>query len=369
MKIGFDAKWFFSGNPSGKVVVRNILKQLLIKYPEHNYYIFLKSKEKHLVFPYKAPNIHLVYVWGKPNLISNVLMIPLRTLFLKLDVCLFQYSAPPISFFKRIVYLHDVIFEDSPQYFSLWERIYYFPLRLLAWRAHRILTVSESEKKRIILHEYGRKDNVDVISNGVDSKFQPRELHKKDVLQKTKAEYKLPEQFLLYLGRLNERKNLKNLLRAISFLQNKTIPLILAGTFQWKTFDLPKEICDIGIKDRVFLPGFIKDELISPLYSLATIFCYVSYDEGFGLPPLEAMASGVPVVVANTGSLPEICAEAGNYVDPHNPQEIANMIDNLLVDEDLYRRKKEIGMQRANKFTWQKSAESLYRCIENTIRK
>src|SRR5271157_2741466 len=97
MRIGFDAKWFFSGNPSGRVVVRNILAHLLSRHPEHDFYVFLKSSEKDLPFPHVAPNIHLVYVWGKISLISNVFVIPLRALFMNLDTCLFQFSSPPVS--------------------------------------------------------------------------------------------------------------------------------------------------------------------------------------------------------------------------------------------------------------------------------
>jgi glycosyltransferase involved in cell wall biosynthesis len=368
MRIGFDAKWFYSGNPSGRVVVRNILAHLPYKHPEHDFYIFLKSSEKDLPFPHTAPNIHLVYVWGKMSLISNVLAIPIKALFLKLDVCIFQYSAPPISFFKRIVYLHDVIFEDSPEYFSLWERLYYSPLRMLARQAHRIITVSESEKNRIILHKYGYKKNIDVVCNGVDPKYQPKEFQNKALLEITGFEYKLPEKYLLYVGRLNERKNIKNLLKAIPLLQDRSIKLVLGGSCQWKMFDLPLMIRTLNIEERVLLPGFIQDELLAPLFSLAMLFCYISFDEGFGIPPLEAMASGVPVVVANTGSLPEICAEAGNYVDPHNPADVAKMIDTLLSSKALYDSKRLAGMARAKFFSWERSAEDILNSIVTTVK-
>ena len=185
MKIGFDAKWFFTGNPSGRVVVKNMLKQLLSNYPEHDFYIFLKSNEKHLHFPYMAPNIHLVYVWGKINLLSNTIIIPIKSIFLKLDIFLFQYSAPPISSFKRVVYIYDVIFEDSPEFFSFWERLYFSPLKFLARRTNRICTISGSEKKRIVQHNYGSEAKVDVVYLGVDSQYKPKELQSLELLEKT----------------------------------------------------------------------------------------------------------------------------------------------------------------------------------------
>lgn len=367
MKIGFDAKWFFSGNPSGRVVVRNILAHLLTKHPEHDFYIFLKRSEKHIHFPYVGSNIHLVYVWGNMSLISNTLAIPLQSLFLHIDVCLFQFSGPPVSFFKRVLYIYDAIFEDHPELFSLRERIYYSPLKFLAKRAHRICTLSESEKTRMVKHEYGHKSKIDVVYCGVAGKYKERSLHDPALLDKARKKYKLPDRFLLYVGRLNQRKNLNNLLKAIPLLQDKKIMLVLGGSYQWKMFDLPSVIASLGIMDRVLLTGFILDDLLAPVLSLAELFCYVSYDEGFGMPPVEAMASGVPVVVANTGSLPEICADAGNYVDPHRPESIAKMVDDLLLNKNLYKEKRLTGIARAKCFTWERSAETLLNSIKTSF--
>jgi glycosyltransferase involved in cell wall biosynthesis len=369
MKIGFDAKWFFTGNPSGRVVVRNVIRYLPPKHPEHDFYIFLKSTEKRLIFPYKAPNVHLIYVWGKISLFSNIIFIPLKAHFLALDVCLFQYSAPPLSFFKRIVYIYDIIFEDSPQYFSIWERIYFAPLRFLARRSHRICTISESEKRRMVRHRYGTDDKIDAVHLGVDPIYKPRDQHPLDGLENTKREYSLPDEYMLYVGRLNERKNLLNLLKAISLLKHAEIPLVLAGSYQWKMFNLPAIINDLKLKERIICTGFVKDEYLPFLYSMSKIFCYVSFDEGFGFPPLEAMASGVPVVVANTGSLPEICMEAGNFVDPHDAADIARMIDRLLDDKVLYEKKREMGIQRAKEFDWERTAERLFESMLKAVDK
>ena len=153
---------------------------------------------------------------------------------------------------------------------------------------------------------------------------------------------------------------------SITLLKNKNIKLVLAGSYQWKMFNLPEMIKMHHLEERIILTGYVNDELLAPLYSLATLFCYISYDEGFGFPPLEAMASGVPVVVANTGSLPEICAEAGNYVDPHDPGAVAKSIDRLLENEVLYSGKKAAGILRSKHFSWENSARDLMASLMKT---
>jgi glycosyltransferase involved in cell wall biosynthesis len=146
-------------------------------------------------------------------------------------------------------------------------------------------------------------------------------------------------------------------------LKNQEIPIVIVGSKDWKILDIDKLIDDLGINKRVIFSGFVLDNILPVIYSLATIFCFPSYAEGFGLPALEAMASGVPVVVSNTTSLPEICGDAGNYVNPNDPQDIAAMIDLLLKDNQLYNYKRSKGLERAKHFTWENSAKKLLECI------
>jgi glycosyltransferase involved in cell wall biosynthesis len=287
---------------------------------------------------------------------------------LGLNICVFQYNSPFLSSCKRIVFIYDVIFKTSPQFFTIWERLYFYPIKFLSKRAEKVCTISESEKKRIANLKFSSINKIDVVYCGVSNQYVPKSQLNPVFLQSTKEKYKLPQNYILYVGRLNERKNISNLLIGFSLIKNKSISLVLGGTYDWKMFNIYKKVKDLLLEDRVVLTGFIDDAYLPAVYSLAKIFCYVSYDEGFGLPPLEAMASGIPVVVGNTGSLPEICGEAGNYVDPHNPRDIADMIDKILDEHDIYKKKKEIGLEIAERFTWQKSAETLFRCIETTFK-
>lgn len=367
MKIGIDAKWFYTGNPSGRVVVRNLIKHLVELETGHDLYLFLNHREKDNIFPYTNSRVHLIYVWAGNNQLSNLFILPILASRLKLDVVVYQYFSPLWSHAKRIAFIHDIIFITHPKFFTLTERVYLNSMRVLGRLAHRICTVSENERKRIEHCGLSSFEKIDVVHNGVNEIYRPLILHDVNRVAEVKSKYALPREFLLYVGRLNERKNIRNLLRAIPLLKTTSIPLVMVGTYDWKMFDLEEEINRLDIADRVIRTGYVADEDLPVLFALAKIFCFISFEEGFGLPALEAMASGVPVVVANTSSLPEVCGEAGNYADPHDPDSIATVIGQLLDDCELFEVKRMLGLERAALFTWRKSAEALMRSIQKTV--
>jgi glycosyltransferase involved in cell wall biosynthesis len=359
MKIGIDAKWFFSGNPSGKVVVRNLLEELLKISGHHQIFVFLKKEEKESVFPLNYPNITLVYVWGKNNQISNLYFVRKTAKKLKLDVILCFYFSPIFTKIKRIVFVFDTIYISNPEYFTLTERIYFSTIKFLASKADMVLTISKTEKTRLLKHGFNSENKIDVIYLGVQNRYKPLKNHPKEEITRVQNKFDLPERFILYVGRINPRKNFFNLLRAITFIKDKEIKLVLAGQYDGKSNNLHDIIEEQGLEGKVVLLGYVDDNDLPTLYSLATVFCYVSHDEGFGLPPLESLASGVPVVIANTGSLPEVCGDAGVYCDPNNPSDIAQKIDSLLSDSSLYEYKKNKGIEAVKEFNWSKSAKKL----------
>jgi len=368
MRIGIDAKWFFNGNPSGRVVVKNLLEKLIELNTDNEIYVILNKKDIKEPFPFQKNKIKLIYVWGGVNLLSNIIIVPFVLLRYKLDVCVFQYFAPLFGKYKKIVFIHDIIFKTNPEYFTLKERIYFSPMKFLAKHSDGIVTVSESEKKRIIKHKFlGNKTRIQVVHNGVDKKFKPKEyLNPKD-LEQLKVKYNLPERFLLYVGRLNERKNILNLLKAVRILNDKEIKLVLCGNYDWKMFNLPQMINELDLGKRVTLLGYVNDEELPLLYSLASIFCYVSYEEGFGLPPLEAMASGIPVVVSNINSLIEVCGDTGYYCNPNDPKDIAEIIDMVLTNKELRELKIRNGLERSKNFNWENSTKTLLQFFEQVI--
>jgi glycosyltransferase involved in cell wall biosynthesis len=367
MRIGFDAKWFFDGNPSGKVVVRNLIKELTQNINDDNYfYIFLDKRNKGLEFPYKSKKIKIIYVWAGINALSNIFVLPLLAIKYNIDVFLFQYFTPFFGKFKKIVYIHDCIFKSHPEYFSFLEKIYYLPIKPLSYFADNVITVSNSEKERLIKYSFAKDpSHISVVYNGYSSVFKTIEHFDSTLVQKTVTKFNLPGKYLLYVGRLNQRKNILNLIKSINMLHDKDIKLVIVGKPQQKMFNLSSAIKNLGISDRIILLNYVEDSLLPIVYGLATIFCYVSFQEGFGLPPLEAMAAGVPVIVSNTSSLPEICGHAGTYCNPFDSKDIANKIDTLLEDKNVYLEKKRLGFSIASQFKWEKAAKDILNIMNN----
>ncbi|MBS1505292.1 MAG: glycosyltransferase family 4 protein [Bacteroidetes bacterium] len=368
MRIGIDAKWYFEGPPSGRRVVRCLTDALIALDDKNEYFILLNSKHKNRKFPGSTrKNVTCCYVWAGNNLLSNVFVLPYFSSKHKLDVVLYQNFVSPFDSAKRIAYIHDVLFLSNPEFYTAYERLYFSPLKFLTKRSDRIITVSEEEKRRLLKYGYGNESTkIDVAYHGVDPTFKPIEEYSRETLNQIKVKYNLPEEFLLFVGRLNLRKNIDNLLRAIPHLKNKNIPLVIVGADNWKKSNHIEIIKILGIENRIVFTGAIYDEL-PIVYAMAKIFCFPSFAESFGLPPLEAMASGVPIVVSNTTALPEICGDAGTYVTPDKPEEIANEIDALLADSERqleYRRK---GVERAKKFTWEEAAKAVLKSFSSTF--
>lgn len=367
MKIGIDSKWLFSGNPSGRVVVNNLLKELINLNKDHELYIFLKNKERHLKFPYSNAKVKLVYIWGNNNLVSNLFIMPFYLRKYKIDLGLFFYFAPLFSYSKKIVFVFDAIFKSNPEYFSLLELIYFAPIRYLAKHSDLILTISKSEKRRLLKYNFGKNKNIDVIYMGIDKCFQSKANFTSSEILRVTHKYNLPDKYIFYVGRINLRKNIPNLLKAISLLSDKSIKLVIAGKIDWKNIDLKKLISEYEIGEKVIEIGFVEDIDLPIIYSLAKIFCYVSFDEGFGLPPIESLASQVPVVVAKAGSLPEICGEAGLYCNPFDPKDISEKIDYLLSNNNLYEEKKKLGVEIVSNFNWELSANAVLNTFDKVM--
>ncbi|WP_042500663.1 glycosyltransferase family 4 protein [Algibacter lectus] len=281
MKIGIDAKWFFNGPPSGRVVIKELLKELLSdNYKADEFYVFLNKADKGLEFPYQQDNIKLVYISSFNNLISNAIILPRHSKKHKLDIVLFQ-NFGTFSKIKNVVYIHDLLYLDFPQYYSFKERLYLSLLKPLAKRANVIVTISETERRRIMKHKLGT-NNVYFVYHGVDAKFKPLKAHDKFQIETFKKKYNLPDQFILYLGRLNIRKNITNLITAMQFVD---IPLVIVGENNHKSENLSTTINTLSLNDKIIFTGYIEENELPLSYALATIFCFPSYAEGFGLPP------------------------------------------------------------------------------------
>ena len=230
-----------------------------------------------------------------------------------------------------------------------------------------IITDSESSKKDIYKITGFDQQNIHVIYLAPDEKFK---VLKKEKLNQTAKKYNLPQNYILYVGDLNWNKNLPGLIKAFSGLKERDYYLVIVGkAFLNKNLaeriTLVKLIKKLNLYKRVKFLGFISTQELAVIYNLAKVYCQPSFYEGFGLPVLEAMACGCPVVSSDTSSLPEIAGEAALLVKPRT-EEIAKGLEKVIQSEKLQKKLKEEGLLQAKKFSWQKTASQTLEIYRKT---
>jgi glycosyltransferase involved in cell wall biosynthesis len=364
MKIGIDAKWLFRGQISGRIFVQNVLPELFKLHPEIEWHIFLDKKDKDLPVPFGKDTAQVHYVWARFNMLSNLFVLPSYAKQLKLDAVLFQTFSPKGKTFKSIVFIHDVLFKDHPEHFTWKERLYFKPLRWTILLADRIVTTTEYVSKELErLHFTKATQQIDIVPLGVKDVFRLRHSRSKEILKEVKQKYNLPGAYILFVGRLNSRKNIQGVITALSFLNDKSITLVITGDRSWKKAPIRRLTSDKMTKERVIFTGPVTDEELGAIYAMAKVFCFPSFAEGFGLPPLEAMASGVPAIVSDNTAMPEVCDKAALFIDPHDPRTIADKINDLLRDDSLYKQKVAEGLKWSSQYNWQRTAEGIMKSI------
>jgi glycosyltransferase involved in cell wall biosynthesis len=369
MRIGIDAKSFFRGPVSTRVVLQNLLPELFILFPEHEWIIFLDKKDKQAQFPFISANIKLIYCWADINLISNVFFLTGKLRSLRVDAIVYQTFPSIIHKVPAITFIHDVLFRKYSQFFTWKELLYFFPISWLARnRSDRLIATTTYVSDDLLKYNYAKsKSRIDLVPLAVNNTYKPVEHQDPKRLEAVKDKFALPDQFLLFVGRLNVRKNIENLLKAIMLIRDAKIQLVIVGKADWKTPNLKELLGKPELKKRIIMAGAMEDNELVLTYSMAKIFCFPSFAEGFGLPPLEAMASGVPVIVSETTALPEVCGSAAIYADPYSPESIALAINILLDNPELYEAQKLKGIQKAKQFNWTDSARAFMNSIRNAV--
>lgn len=283
------------------------------------------------------------------------------------------FSAPLSDQCHSVITFHDLSFIRYPEFFSwrknFWHRFEMNP-RGQAQRADKIIAVSQSTKNDLIGLFGIEEKKIAVVYSGVYSRFDLFKDFKVEPLQ-VKKKYNLPENFFLFLGVLEPRKNILGILKAFSFLKSgNQIPqdaaLVVAGPKGWMHQDLFRFLENSRYRKSVHFIGPVKEEDKLFLYRSAKVFVYPSFFEGFGFPPLEAIAAGVPVVTSRVSSLPEVAGDASLLVDPYNIREMAEAMKNLFEDENLRQVYIEKGLQRVKEFSWKKTAKETLEILLST---
>ncbi|MGD8398167.1 MAG: glycosyltransferase family 1 protein [Anaerolineae bacterium] len=258
-------------------------------------------------------------------------------------------GAPPF-----VVTIHDLSFLLYPERFRAGNRRYLrLFTRLSVGRARRVIAVSQSTRDDVV-RLYGlAPDRVDVVHNGVDGAYRP--LPPGEVAA-FRARQNLPERFILFVGTLEPRKNVTGLVEAYARLPLPRPPLMLVGGKGWLYDEVYARVEQLGLGSEVHFVGFVDSGELPWWYNAAEVFVYPSFYEGFGLPALEAMACGTPVIASDTSSLPEVVGAAGVLVDPEDPEALAATLDRVLTDSTLAGALQAAGPQQAARFSWQRAA-------------
>jgi glycosyltransferase involved in cell wall biosynthesis len=223
-------------------------------------------------------------------------------------------------------------------------------------RSDVAIAISQSVKEDIVRILGVQPEKVKVIYLGKHERFRP--IRDPERLSRFRTKYGLSRRVVLFVGLIEPRKNLATLVQAFASLKSLhgDFCLVLAGDYGWGCQDVLASVRRYGIENHVLFPGFIPDGELPELYNLADVFVYPSLYEGFGLPVLEAMACGVPVVTSNVSSMPEVVGEAGLLVDPRSVEELAQGIRRVLTDATLRSQMREKGLERSELFSWEKTA-------------
>ena len=271
------------------------------------------------------------------------------------------FVTPLLSPCPSVVTIYDLSFLLYPESFKRFKRFYLgLFTRLSARRARRIIAISESTKRDVVRLLGVSPEKVEVIYCGIDEAFRPLA---EDQVYAFRSKRGLPERFILFVGTIEPRKNVGRLIAAYARLrsgQQETdiggTKLVIGGAKGWFYEDVFARVGELGLEHEVMFPGYIPVSQLPLWYNAAELFVYPSLYEGFGLPLLEAMACGTPVVAANTSALPEVVGEAGLTVDPLDVEALAEAMRRALGNEALRQEMTERGLQRARGFSWTKTA-------------
>ena len=361
MRIAIDVRKY---NDFGiGTYVRNLVHHLGRIDQETEYVLLCRPQDQGRI-QVASPNFRTVVEPAPPYSISEQVRIPMTLLREHID--LFHaphYVLPPAIHCRSVVTIHDCIHLMFPQYLP--GRLAHAYAKLQLWtaahRSDRVLTVSEASKLDILRRFRVPADKITVVYNAIDERLS-HEPTDEDV-ERVSVRYQLKDPFALYVGNIKPHKNLERLIEAFHQLRQEsafeTLKLVIIGDEISKYQGLRRAVHVHKLHKHVRFLGFVPLETLSVLYRLASVFVFPSLYEGFGLPPLEAMYYGTPVVTSNVSSLPEVVGDAAMLVDPYSSESIADGMRRVLTDEHLRASLRERGMARAREFSWERSVRRI----------
>jgi len=360
MKIALDARALVSLEPTGKeICIINVLDELFKSDKKNHYFLYLNRD-----FSRVLPSNFSKKIIKAPGIFWHFFVL-LDLLFHKFDVFFspLSFIIPALNFSSsNVIIVYDLfVFSSIKKSVKLKTKlIENFFIRLALKNSQKIITISQNTKKDLIKIFRVRENKIVIIDLGVHSKYCIIENKKR--IQLFLDRYNLPEKFILFVGTLKPRKNIKRLIQAYN-IASTHFPLVIVGKRGWFYQEVFNEVRDLKIEDKVIFLNYLPAEDLPCLYNKAICFVYPSLYEGFGLPPLEAMACGCPVITSNISSLPEVVGDAAILVNPYKVDEIAVALKKILTNEILRQELRKRGLVQAQKFSWGKTSEQILKIL------
>lgn len=384
MKIGIDIRCLAEGRNTGvEEYTRKTLSWIFERYPEDSFVLFFNSWKKDLPdlqWALRYPNVSLK-TFHIPNKLLNLSLWYFRWPHLdKLVGGVEVYFLPNLNFVgvsrhaKLVVTAHDLSFEYFPEAFSTKQRFWHYLInfRDLVRRADTIIAVSSSTREDLVSVYKVPAEKIKVIHSGVDGEFRPLSRNNVELLEIQKK-YHLPYQFVLSLGTFEPRKNTVATVHGFeAFCKvypklSEKVHLVLAGAYGWKSEELRQAVIHSPVRSKIHAIGYVASEDKPSLYNLASVFVYPSLYEGFGFPPLEALACGTPVITSAVASLPEIVGESALLIDPYRPDDIMEALVAIFESPELREELRKKGIERAQSFQWLNTARQTYEVFKRCV--
>lgn len=372
MKILIDLTSIYDKLSGIEKFCLNISKNMIFN-DTSNEYLLLFKKEIHEEFKFihDRQNIDYKILNVNNKILLDQIVVPFQLYKYKCDAYLFLAFPSPALFFskKTVNAVHDMTPWLFPETMSFKGLVYFkFLIKLALLRSKLILTVSNNSKKDIL--RFYNHNNIQIINNGVDKRY--RETDNSEI-NDVRIKYNLPQKYLLCIGTLEPRKNTKLLIDAFVNLKiKKNIPhkLVITGRHGWKYDSILSEIKEKNLEKEIIFTGFVDEADLPCIYKGADLFVFPSLYEGFGIPPLEAMASGVPVIVSDSSSLPEVVGEKGIMFENNNQFDLENkIIDYINLEESKKKEYIQYCLERSKMFKWENESKKLLNVLEKNFKR
>jgi glycosyltransferase involved in cell wall biosynthesis len=364
MRIGIDASRTTVAQRTGtENYSLFLIRHLLVLNSDHSYALYFNAAPSDNLFPASAkmrartmpfPRLwtHVRLSWEMVVSAPDVLFVPAHVL-------------PIVHPRRSVVTVHDLGYLSYPKAHTRFARWYLnWSTRFNAHQAAHLIVDSQATCNDLVIHYGVQRNKITVVYPGVGPGMAP--VSSDAELQHVRDRYHLPPEYLLFVGTLQPRKNLNALLEAFASVreQHPQVQLVLAGKRGWLYRSLFEKCQELGLEPYVHWIGYVPQDDLAALLSAARAFVLPSLYEGFGLPVLEAMACGTPVICSRVSSLPEVAGDAALLIDPNDPFDLANAMNRLLDDSSLRSQLSKRGLQQAARFSWETCAAGTLQVLE-----